>query len=325
MKKTLMLILSLCWISLSFSQTNNPVANPAATVTFGNARFTVLTPEVIRMEWSEDAKFTDNASLTFVNRNLEVPQFSQKASKSSIEIKTQKLTLIYKSLTDSFSVKNLSVTFMMEGKPVKWIPGVVNKGNLFGTTRTLDGCGGNLLYNRQTQKDDTISLEKGIISRDGWVLIDDSKRPLFDNSDWAWVKSREAKKQQDLYFFGYGTDYKNALADYTKIGGHIAMPPKFAFGSWWSRYWEYTDKELRELVNEFETYNVPLDVFVIDMDWFGGIFFCCQRLERRAYQRRPGSRSSLVCGVCEGFGERYTGYEFQRPVDFGPGVQRDNA
>jgi alpha-glucosidase (family GH31 glycosyl hydrolase) len=267
MKNTLMLILSLCWISVSFSQTNNPVANPAAIVTFGNARFTVLTPEVIRMEWSEDAKFTDNASLTFVNRNLEVPQFSQKASKSSIEIKTQKLTLIYKSLTDSFSVKNLSVTFMMEGKPVKWIPGVVNKGNLFGTTRTLDGCGGNLLYNRQTQKDDTISLEKGIISRDGWVLIDDSKRPLFDNSDWAWVKSREAKKQQDLYFFGYGTDYKNALADYTKIGGHIAMPPKFAFGSWWSRYWEYTDKELRELVNEFETYNVPLDVFVIDMDW----------------------------------------------------------
>lgn len=268
MKKTLLMIISICWISLSNAQNYNPVAKSAATVTFGNARFTVLTPEVIRMEWSEDAKFTDNASLTFVNRNLEVPKFSKKASKSSIEIKTEKLTLVYKSATDSFSSKNLSVTFLMNGKPVKWIPGTPNKGNLLGTTRTLDRTDGNIHYKEGSSKEfEILQLEQGLISRNGWALIDDSQRPLFDNSNWAWVMARQAKKQQDLYFFGYGSNYKNALADYTKIGGKIAMPPKFAFGSWWSRYWEYTDKELRELVNEFETYNVPLDVFVIDMDW----------------------------------------------------------
>jgi hypothetical protein len=30
----------------------NPKANPAAIVTSGNMRFTVLTPELIRIEWS---------------------------------------------------------------------------------------------------------------------------------------------------------------------------------------------------------------------------------------------------------------------------------
>src|ERR1035438_2771597 len=35
-------------------EANNPVADPKAVVSIGNARFTVLTPELIRMEWAAD-------------------------------------------------------------------------------------------------------------------------------------------------------------------------------------------------------------------------------------------------------------------------------
>ena len=48
----------------------NPVADPKAVVTHGNARFTVLTPQLIRMEWAADGKFEDHASLVFLNRKL---------------------------------------------------------------------------------------------------------------------------------------------------------------------------------------------------------------------------------------------------------------
>lgn len=34
----------------------------------GKARFTVLTPSVVRMEWSPSRAFEDRASLTFVQR-----------------------------------------------------------------------------------------------------------------------------------------------------------------------------------------------------------------------------------------------------------------
>ena len=57
---------------------NNPKADEKAQVVVGNARFTVLTPQMIRMEWAEDGKFEDRASLTFVNRKLEVPAFKVK-------------------------------------------------------------------------------------------------------------------------------------------------------------------------------------------------------------------------------------------------------
>src|SRR5215469_5437722 len=49
---------------------NDPVADPKAIVTIGHARFTVLTPELIRMEWAADGKFEDHASLVFLNRKL---------------------------------------------------------------------------------------------------------------------------------------------------------------------------------------------------------------------------------------------------------------
>ena len=54
---------------------DNPVADPKAVVTIGNARFTILTPQLIRMEWSADGKFEDHASLVFINRRLPVPKF----------------------------------------------------------------------------------------------------------------------------------------------------------------------------------------------------------------------------------------------------------
>ena len=54
---------------------DDPVADPRAVVVLGNARFTVLTPELIRMEWAADGKFEDHASFVFINRRLPVPKF----------------------------------------------------------------------------------------------------------------------------------------------------------------------------------------------------------------------------------------------------------
>src|SRR5580658_1699413 len=62
---------------------DNPVADPKAVVTLGNARFTVLTPELLRMEWSADGKFEDHASFVFLNRKLPVPKFTHEISSAS--------------------------------------------------------------------------------------------------------------------------------------------------------------------------------------------------------------------------------------------------
>ena len=248
----------------AYTHEYNPVANQDAVVKSGNVRFTVLTSGLIRMEWAEDGVFEDRASLVFVNRNLPVPEFKKQKKGKWLQIKTNKFTLKYKIDSGRFTDKNLRIEFDDDGTQKQWKPGNENKNNLLGTIRTLDGFDGTIMK-WSTKK--PIALESGILSRDGWVLIDDTEKPLFDNSDWPWVVARPEKDRQDLYFFCYGSDYKTALKDFTSVTGKIALPPKFAFGTWWSRYWEYTDLELRELVAEFEIHDVPLDVLVVDMDW----------------------------------------------------------
>ena len=52
---------------------NNPMAATNAIVKCGNARFTVLTPEMIRIEYSAKGTFEHQATFTVVNRNLDVP------------------------------------------------------------------------------------------------------------------------------------------------------------------------------------------------------------------------------------------------------------
>ena len=207
---------------------SDPVAAPGATVVCGNARFTVLTDRLVRMEWAADGRFEDRASLAVINRNLPVPSFKADRKGDGVTIKTSGLTLSYKG--GKFAPDNLSVSFKLGGKTVTWHPGDAATGNLKGTTRTLDGCKG---FDRLSHREK--ELEDGILSRDGWAVIDESSRHLFekDSSDWGeWVCERPEGECIDWYIFAYGHDYLAALNDFTKIAGGIPLPPKYVFGYW---------------------------------------------------------------------------------------------
>jgi alpha-glucosidase (family GH31 glycosyl hydrolase) len=244
-------------------QKDDPKAYPDAIYTFGKARFTVLTAEMIRMEWSANGQFNDEASQVFINRKLPVVNFTVTGADTrgfkSIAIRTSKLTLHYIADNDSFNAANLYIELNTPEGRLTWEPGMKDTLNLKGTTRTLDNWNGG-------KPED---LENGLISRSGWALIDDSKSLLFDgNKEWNWVKERTNKgTYQDWYFFGYGKNYRKALNDYTKVAGKIPLPPRYAFGYWWSRYWIYSDQEMKELASTFKEFDIPIDIMIIDMDW----------------------------------------------------------
>ncbi len=263
MKRILFLLTLLASSGFLRAENLNPVANPAAVVTEGNARFTILTDRLIRMEWAEDGKFEDRASLAIVNRALPVPQFKVTRSGGSLIITTPKVKLTYTG--GRFDAANLQVSFNLGKKPVVWHPGLSDQGNLKGTTRTLDGClGFEKLSKRETE------LENGILSRDGWAIVDESSRHLFEkvDADWEnWIAERPEGDRLDWYIFAYGHDYTAALGDFIKVAGRIPLPPKYTLGYWWSRYWIYTDDEMLELGREMRERGIPMDVMIVDMDW----------------------------------------------------------
>lgn len=231
-----------------------PVAHPDAVVVCGNARFTVLTPRLLRLEWAETGQFEDRCTYAFPTRYTATPPaFTTRKDNDILIIETNALTLRYGPEQGAFTAANLSVKLTLNGTPVVWMPGMPNPQNLRGARRTLDGCEGDA------------SLEEGLISRAGWTLFDDSRNVIF--GDDGWVGARPDFTLQDWYFFGYGHDYQAAITEYTQYGGQVPLIPRYILGGWWSRFWDYSEQDLRDLVAEFEEHDVPLDVFVIDMDW----------------------------------------------------------
>ncbi|MDD4992792.1 MAG: glycoside hydrolase family 31 protein [Paludibacter sp.] len=264
MKKIIIMLLIVLPLQCLFSQ---PIiqsqADIKSVIIDGSVRFTILTPRLIRMEWSDKATFVDEASFVVINRYLPIVRFSKEKKDGWLILTTDELELHYKLGTGKFTDQNLLIKFLDPAHSFNWVPSMVQTGNLKGTYKTLDGFDG------ETRAYDglKLKLEDGLLATDGWNLIDDSKTLLFDKSDWSWVKQRPAGDCQDLYFMGYGNQFKKALYDYSQIAGKVPLPPRYVFGYWWSRYWSYSDNEVRDVVSNFEKYNLPLDVFVIDMDW----------------------------------------------------------
>lgn len=268
----IVLLIFLSFGRFSVGAENNPVANPEAIVISGNMRFTVLTPEIIRIEWSDKQIFEDRASFTVINRRLPVPAFTKEEKDGFLYIKTDKLTLQYRigSFPGTFnpaSSQNLKITFAMDGRVVTWYPWKPDNLNLKGTTRTLDSSNGD---NKLSE------MENGLISRSGWAVIDETQERqdgsislMFEPRPGGidWVSERKDKTAMDWYFMGYGHDYKKALYDYTQIAGKIPMPPLYAFGYWYSKYEEYSAQDFKDLVGEIKQNDIPIDVMVVDMDW----------------------------------------------------------
>jgi hypothetical protein len=264
-----------------------PQAHPEAIVASGRARFTVLTPRLLRLEWSETGQFEDRGTYAFPTRHADPPPFTTRADGNVLTLDTGALTLRYHPNSGPFDAGNLSIAFDLDGQRRTWTPGTPDPANLRGTRRTLDGCPGDA------------ALDPGLLSRAGWSLFDDSRSVVFDDgwpmprpdhalhptselkadppsrhpgdsprpSGWTVVQPKRSWIYQDWYFFGYGHDYKAALADYTRFGGQVPLIPRYVLGAWWSRYWAYSAQDLMDLVRDFEAHDLPLDVLVVDMDW----------------------------------------------------------
>ena len=219
-------------------------------------RITILTEALVRLEYSEDGFFEDRATQFAFYRDFPKTEYRLVKTGDGIEIHTSRIHLKYDEKPFSANgltvqVKgNLSVYFSMwrygEVKVPEFLP------QLRGTARTLD------------EADGAIPLESGIVSFTGFEVVDDSKSHILLEN--GWIEPRK-KGVQDLYFFGYGHEYKEALRDFYYLSGKTPMLPRFAFGNWWSRYYKYTEKSYMELMDRFEKENIPFTVAVIDMDW----------------------------------------------------------
>jgi alpha-glucosidase (family GH31 glycosyl hydrolase) len=227
-------------------------ANPEAVFSFPTVRFTLLTNHFIRIEHSPTGRFEDRPSQAFWYRNQPLPQAVIHYTRQELTIETDRFKLHYLNTPKGITPDSFHILLKSSAKTIHLDD--PNPGLLPGTTRTLDLTNG------------PAPLQPGFLSRDGWTLIDDTPSLLFTAQGWLETRPQQ-DGYQDNYLLVYGHDYKNALVDYQRISGTPPLLPRAFLGNWWSRYWEYSQEEITTLVQCFQQKQIPLSVFIIDMDW----------------------------------------------------------
>lgn len=229
----------------------------ADTFVIGNNRITFITENLVRLEYARHQQFLNDSTLFAVvrtDRQLGV-RHEQKGRKHVFSTKAMRLEFDHDGFP--FGQNNLRVTFSMHGKEKGWCLTDGQSGNLKGALCTVDGIGG------------PVEREEGLLSRDGWFLINDTGKDVYKNGKLSF---RDRNHVQDFYLFVYGTDYKAALKSLVAVSGPAPMTRKYVHGAWYCRWWPYTADDYRELVAGYHEHNFPLDIMVFDMDWHKKVY-----------------------------------------------------
>ena len=231
-----------------------PEANPDNIICYGNRRISVLTPCLFRVEEDEEANFLDEATQAVWFRNMPAVPYEFEKTEEEAIVRTEKATLVL--------CRDMDKSYVLLGGKKAMID---NAQNLLGTCRTLDCCDGDFFIPLFGERKDghTIELEKGVVSRNGVAVYDDSATLILAKEGTLAPRKRE----KDLYVFACGREYREAVKTLYRICGGVPRIPRFALGNWWSRYHSYSDREYLGAMDSFAQRGIPFTVATIDMDW----------------------------------------------------------
>ena len=241
-----------------FSSVKPASAEAKNVVTRGSVRFEILSPNVVRMEYSRDRKFVDAPSVAVENRNWGTTEFHTADSGGWLEISTSKMKLRYRLGSGAFGPESLLISWPDDPQSGEkgdhhWKPGDKDDKNLGGVPGDIAARA-------------VAGAEPGPLSRNGYYLLDDSHTAVW-NSSGDWVEPRPAdESSQDWYFFVYGRDFKGFLRELPELLGPIPMIPRYVLGTWFGSRAGYSEDEWKRIIYRFREERVPLDLIVLDSD-----------------------------------------------------------
>ena len=214
----------------------------------GNVRVQALSPTLVRIEQKGPEGFEDRNTLTVVNRDW-----------AGIPLKVEKKDGKTLLTTSAYQIEIPEKTRGLEGI-------------------RLRNPAGNVLHtiSKDDFKADFLPTPEAMSKV--WVMPDMPRLvpPVWGASaaPASCVENKEtsgwdmANQARDVYLFlPAANDYAAFRQEFLKLTGPVPMPPLYAFGLWFSRFWPYSEQESLDLMDEFRAKGFPLDVLVCDTDW----------------------------------------------------------
>jgi hypothetical protein len=226
---------------------------------FGNARFTVYAQGAVRLEYREQRNFPPTPSiLTAPTLPSPLSAEVEQPDEKTIVLKTDQLTLTFINDGKPFSRDNLTIVHpQLHGKN-QWSPGDVDE-PLVTMLRSCDVWDNEQNFSREEHP--------GMLDLQGRACIVD-KGQVYRSEDNAWVEVTTLPlRGQDWWFFGYGSDFAGALRDFVAVFGKIPLIPRWSFGFWYSKWFEFSQDDIVAIAQKYRSRGLPMDVMVVDTEW----------------------------------------------------------
>ena len=232
-----------------FSFTAHLSAADQLGVVIGNIRVELLSDSLVRIELKGAEGFEDRNTFHVVNRDWPGATYSVQTNSDSIEIRTANYAVRIPIATNGVFVLD-DVSILSPGgselyrynghlENNHWLPAPSDKPQVWWFTDTP----------RIVPPDLGLVPPPNPATNGGWDLTNDAP---------------------DVYVFVPHGDYKQLRNDFLKLTGPSEMPPLFAFGTWDSRWYDYSEATALKQIDDYRAHNIPLDNLVVDTGWRQG-------------------------------------------------------
>ena len=219
---------------------------PPASIVSGEVRVQLLSDSLIRLELNGPSGFEERTTFHIVDRNWPGTTFTTNSDSNGMVISTANYVVrvpkTAKTLNgvrvESSSGQTL-YTYDSALENSRWFPGPADKPAVWSfadSPRMIPPAWG------LTPAPAGAALPE----TSGWDLGNDAP---------------------DVYVFIPRGDYRQLRRDFLKLTGPTEMAPLFAFGTFDSRWYDYSELSALQQIEDYRARQIPLDVLVIDTGW----------------------------------------------------------
>ncbi|HUJ09088.1 MAG TPA: TIM-barrel domain-containing protein [Verrucomicrobiae bacterium] len=221
-------------------------AAPLPNVVSGDVRVQLLSDSLVRLEQKGPSGFEDRATFHVVNRNWPGTAFTTHTNSDEIVVST--MNYVIRVPKDAKTLDGIRVEsasgqrlYSYDGalENSRWLPGPAEKPMVW------------------------LFADSPRLIPPTWGLAPAPPNcPLPETSGWDL-----GNDATDVYVFVPGGDYRRLRSDFLKLTGPTEMPPLFAFGTFDSRWYDYTESTALKQIDDYRQRKIPLDVLVVDTGW----------------------------------------------------------
>lgn len=219
------------------------------SVIVGNVRVELLSDSLVRLELRGPEGFENRQTFHVLNRNWPGVSFTTNSSAGEIEIHSP-----------NYVVRIPSHAQTLNGVRV-------------------ESPDGKILYAFDGKLENSKWLPAPGANPQAWSFADS---PRMVSPPWGATPAPAGSKfpetsgwdlnnnSPDIYVFVPCGSYDRLRSDFLKLTGPTELPPLFAFGSFDSRWYDYTEATALKQIDDYRAHKIPLDVLVVDTGWRQG-------------------------------------------------------